>query len=745
MPLIAQVATPVALDKAFDYLVPDDLAAAVTLGSRVLIPFGARQISGIVVGLTDRSNQPKLKAISGVTDAHPLLGPVLLDLARWMADYYCAPLEQVLRAVLPAPVRRVETRFKERLAVTSRRPREAPEAGALTDKQRLVMERLWQSSPVPLQELLRDVGVTAGVLKTLERHGWVTLADAVVARDPLSNRTLLPSTPLTLMVEQAQALELITETMRLGGEPAPPSAAGAPASSVVLLHGVTGSGKTEVYLQAIGRALAAGRGAIVLVPEISLTPQTIDRFVSRFGPNVAVLHSRLSQGERFDEWHRIRSGTARIVVGARSAVFAPVRPLGIIVVDEEHEPSYKQEETPRYNARDVAVMRGRLEGCTVVLGSATPSLESWVNAQKGKYRLATLPVRVDDRKMPAIRILDMRANAERTGHPSVFSKELLQAISDRLARSEQTILFLNRRGYASSLTCPQCGFTAQCDHCSVAVTYHRHDERLRCHLCGVTRPVPAVCPACKDPAIRYAGFGTQRVETIIQKCFPKATIARMDTDSTSRKGAHDQILGEFRAGKIQILVGTQMIAKGLDFPNVTLVGVISADLSLHLPDFRAGERTFQLLAQVSGRAGRGHVPGEVVIQTYTPHHPSVQAARRHDFIGFADQEIEFRRELNYPPFSRLTCLAFRGVSEEKVSASAAAVAAKLTAAVGARVQVSEPIPAPIARAKNLYRYQVIVRSASMSVLAGPLREVLRATPLPAGVVCTVDVDALNLL
>ncbi len=777
MTCIAQIATPVALDKTFDYLVPAHLEGKVGVGMCVRVPWGRTQTTGIVMALVGHSEFPSLKSILELTDPEPMIRPTLLELARWIADYYCTPLEQVLRSVLPAAVRRPDAGFKMRLTVAALRGADDAEAAALPEKQRAVMVRLWASGPQPMQGLQRDCGVTAGPVRTLERKGWLRVQDEQVARDPLSSRTLLPTTPLALSKQQAEALACIAVTMdalgagsadgvaphqsKLGAGHAavPPSEAGAglsggaaaprPATSapsgVVLLYGVTGSGKTEVYLQAIAKAHAAGQGAIVLVPEIALTPQTIDRFVSRFGPTVAVLHSHLSEGERFDEWHRIRCGDARIVVGARSAVFAPVRALGIIVVDEEHEPSYKQEEAPRYHARDVAVMRGRLDGCTVVLGSATPALESWINARNGKYRLARMALRVDDRRMPAVRIVDMRVNAEITGHVSVFSQELLTAIQDRLARAEQTILFLNRRGFATSLLCPKCGFVAKCESCSISMTYHRDGERLRCHLCGASAPVPATCPACQDPAIRHAGFGTQRVEAIVRKCFPKARLARMDADTTTAKGSHDRILGDFRAGKLDILLGTQMIAKGLDFPRVTLVGVVNADLGLHLPDFRAGERTFQLLAQVSGRAGRGDIPGEVFVQTYTPHHPAMQAVRRADFDGFCDQEVEFRRELHYPPFARLVCLTLRGISESRVSFHTQALAERLTAAAGEAVRVSAAAPAPLARVKGVYRYQIMLQARTVKSMTKPIREVLRAERLPEDVKCTVDVDAVSLL
>ena len=447
-------------------------------------------------------------------------------------------------------------------------------------------------------------------------------------------------------------------------------------SHVFLLHGVTGSGKTEIYLQALAHALEQGQGAIVLVPEISLTPQTVERFKARFSSGklqtlVAVLHSHLSTGERHDEWHKIRQGRARIVIGARSAIFAPVEPLGLIIVDEEHEHTYKQEEAPRYHARDVAIMRGRMENAVVVLGSATPSLESYYNCKKGKYALLELPERVDNQKMPHVRVVDMRQAAKEKG-PPIFSPQLKEAITQRLERGEQTILFLNRRGYSTALQCPKCGFVANCPNCSLALTYHRIEQNLSCHICGHHEKVPSVCPnpKCKNPAIRFAGTGTQKVEETLAKLFPDARVRRMDADTMKRKDDYRKTLGDFRAGKTDILVGTQMIAKGLHFPNVTLVGIIYADLALHQPDFRAGERTFQLLTQVAGRAGRGDVEGEVFVQAFAPFHPAIQYARRHDFTGFYEQEIEFREQLKYPPLSRVALLTLKGRNEDKVKFSA---------------------------------------------------------------------------
>ena len=556
-----------------------------------------------------------------------------------------------------------------------------------------------------------------------------------------------------------------------------------PQPSTFLLHGVTGSGKTEIYLQAIAHALEQGKGAIVLVPEIALTPQTVERFKARFSSGklqtlVAVLHSHLSAGERHDEWHKIRQGRARIVIGARSAIFAPVEPLGLIIVDEEHEQTYKQEEAPRYHARDVAVMRGQMENAVVVLGSATPSMESFYNCKRGKFTLLELPERVDDQKMPYVRVVDMRQAMHNEKGPPLFSPQLKEAIHQRLDRGEQTILFLNRRGYSTSLQCPKCGYVANCPNCSVSLTYHRIDQRLACHICGHNEKVPAVCPEpkCKNPAIRFAGTGTQKVEEVLAKLFPKARVKRMDADTMKRKDDYRKVLGDFRAGKIDILVGTQMIAKGLHFPNVTLVGIIYADSALHQPDFRAGERTFQLLTQVAGRAGRGDVEGEVFVQAFAPFHPAIQYARRHDFVGFYEQEIEFREQLKYPPASRVALLTLKGRNEEKVKFSAdylrrelekvlcaetnllqrAASVALADQTLGAAGRmpaarsvfgdliIAGPAPAPLLRAENFYRYQIMLRTRAMSALSRELAVIIQSLKLPEDVSLIVDIDPVSL-
>ncbi len=806
--MIARVTLELALRKEFDYLVPPELAGQVEVGSRVQVPFGARKVMGCVTALAEESDRTRLKPILKVIGAQTLVTTKVLKLARWIGEYYCCPPETALKSVLPEAVRREQAGWRERLYV-----RVAPSAGEfpkLPKRQREVWNIIEERREMPLRELIETAETTAATVRHLEDKGLVAISAEISERDPYAHEDILPTRPLVLNAQQASALGRIKEAMGQAGASGvvdangPIQASGrrkeklgtqwnaslpgdgekegsdlslfsksAQSSSAVstddetqvsksvrenlsrvfLLHGVTGSGKTEVYLQAIAHALEQGRGAIVLVPEISLTPQTVERFKARFssGPLqtlVAVLHSHLSAGERHDEWHKIRQGRARIVIGARSAIFAPVEPLGLIIVDEEHEHTYKQEEAPRYHARDVAIMRGRMEGAPVVLGSATPSLESFYNCHRGKYTLLELRDRVDDQKMPVVRVVDMRQSMRRGKGIPIFSPQLKEAIQQRLERKEQTILFLNRRGYSTSLQCPLCGYVAGCPNCSVSLTFHRREQKLACHICGHAESVPAVCPntSCRNPQIRYAGLGTERVEDTLTKLFPEARVKRMDSDTLRRKEDYRRVLGDFRTGKIDILVGTQMIAKGLHFPNVTLVGIVYADLALHMADFRASERTFQLLTQVAGRAGRGDIEGEVFVQAFTPFHPAIQYARRHDFAGFYEQEIEFRQQLNYPPVSRVALLTLKGRNEDKVRLSSEHLRRELEKALAAMREliIAGPAPAPLARAESQYRYQIMLRTRQMTAVSKALAGLLEAVSLPEDVMLTVDIDPVDL-
>ena len=748
--VVARVTLDVAVRREFDYLVPTELESSVHEGTRVKVPFGPREVMGVVTAVLDESPHGNLREIIKTVGGQTLVTPPILRLVRWIAEYYCCAPEVAMKAVLPDAVRKEEDGWRERLFVRALPvPGELPK---LTKRQTDLWNIVEEWRELPLQELVRLAGTTSSTIRKLEDKGLVSIAPQISERDPYGKEHILPSEPLELNAEQAVALKSVIAAMeRLAkpvGDEAKPEG-----DSVFLLHGVTGSGKTEVYLQAIAHALGQGQGAIVLVPEISLTPQTVERFKARFshGPQqtlVAVLHSHLSSGERHDEWHKIRQGRARIVIGARSAVFAPVEPLGLVIVDEEHEHSYKQEEAPRYNARDLAVVRGQLEGAAVVLGSATPSMESYYNVQRGKYGLLSLTERVDNINMPLVRVIDMRSMARKEKGISIFSPQLREAILQRLEKKEQVMLFLNRRGWSSSLQCPDCGFVAECPNCSVSLTYHRAAQQLMCHICGHVEAAPNKCPqeGCGNAAIRFAGLGTEKVEAALAKSFPMAKVKRMDSDTLKRKEDYRRILGDFRTGKIDILLGTQMIAKGLHFPNVTLVGIIHADLSLHIPDFRASERTFQLLTQVAGRAGRGDVEGEVFVQSFTPFHPSIQYARRHDFIGFYEQEIEFRQELRYPPISRVALLTLRGRSEDRVKFFADHLRKEMDELAGelGDVVVAGPAPAPLLRAENFYRYQVMMRTSQMSALSRKLSARQEAMQLPDDIRLIIDIDPMTL-
>src|SRR5271170_2420720 len=739
--MIARVSLEIALRKEFDYLIPVELVGQVEVGTRVQVPFGARKIFGTVTALAEESAHTNLKPILKIIGAQSLVTPKVLKLARWIGEYYCCAPETALKSVLPEAIRKEKEGWKKQLFV--RALHLSGEFPKLTKRQREVWNIIEERRELLLTELLELAEIaSAAIVRRLEDCKLVEITSEISERDPYARETILPTQNIVLNPAQAKALGEITKAMDTENS-----------SHTFLLHGVTGSGKTEIYLQALAHALEQGKGAIVLVPEISLTPQTVERFKARFSSGklqtlVAVLHSHLSAGERHDEWHKIRQGRARIVIGARSAIFAPVEPLGLIIVDEEHETSYKQEEAPRYHARDVAIMRGQMENAVVVLGSATPSLESFYNCKRGKFTLLELPERVDNQKMPRVRVVDMRQAAAKEKGSLIFSPQLKEAIHQRLDRGEQTILFLNRRGYSTSLQCPKCGYVCNCPNCSLALTFHRQEQKLACHICGHVEKVPLVCPneKCKNPAIRFSGTGTQKVEETLAKLFPKARIKRMDADTMKRKDDYRKVLGDFRAGKTDILVGTQMIAKGLHFPNVTLVGIIYADLALHQPDFRAGERTFQLLTQVAGRAGRGDVEGEVFVQAFAPFHPAIQFARRHDFNGFYEQEMEFREQLKYPPVSRVALLTLKGRNEEKVKFSADHLKRELEKNLKEfkDLILAGPAPAPLLRAETFYRYQIMLRTRAMSALSRELSRIIQSLALPEDVTLAVDIDPVNL-
>jgi len=729
-----------AIQRELDYSVPETLADRIGVGSRVRVPFRDKSALATVLATLETSDAKGIRPIEALVGDSPVISERLLELAKWMSAYYCCPLETVMRSLLPQVIRRAQISWKRQLVVhpskidsgeIDKLRRRAPRQAELLD----AIAKL--EKPIPAAKLLQNTSLDNQALRALAKRGLIDLREEAIERDPHADEQFVASANLDLNVEQTAALKKISEALA-----APDTA------KPVLLHGVTGSGKTEIYLQAIHAALDRGRDAIVLVPEISLTPQTVERFKSRFAEiheAVAVLHSHLSQGERHDEWHKIHSGRARIVIGARSAVFAPLKHLGLIIVDEEHETTYKQEEAPRYHARDVAVMRAKIEKCAIVLGSATPSLESYHNATNGKYDLVTLTQRVDAQQMPLIRIVDLRRERRKAKIVPILSEKLSQAIADRLEKREQTILFLNRRGFSTSLLCSNCGKARNCPNCSVALTFHRHMARLSCHLCGHTAAVPKKCPECGQDALIYAGFGTEKVESIVSQFFPKAQVRRMDADSMTRKEAYREALRNFRSGKIDILVGTQMIAKGLHFPNVTLVGIINADLALHLPDFRAGERTFQLLTQVAGRAGRGETPGEVFVQTYTPFSPSIQFARHHDFNGYFQQELEFRERCDFPPFKHAVLITVRSEHEGRAKLSAETLVRRLKESLPSEFILSDAAPAPLEKLQGQFRFHILLRGEAVMRLSRLIREILEKLPLPEDVIASIDVDPYQLL
>ena len=739
MPSYARVIPDRAGDRALDYLIPGALVSSLAPGSRVRVPLRARLVLATVIEVLDASPVKSPREIHEMIGGAPLIRPRLLEIARWISEYYCCSLDTAMACVLPQAVRQAKISPRKRNFARLTRKASEEEIAAIArkaprqaDALRAVQE---SGSPRPVTELAEEAGVSESVFRALERNGWVTIEAEDVAREPFSGETFLPTNDLVLNAEQSLAVEALKKAIEAPIRP-------------LLLFGVTGSGKTEIYLQAIRHAMSLGRTALVLVPEISLTPQTVERFKSRFAGaqrEVAVLHSHLSAGERHDEWYKIHAGAARIVIGARSAVFAPIDRLGIIIVDEEHEGSYKQDEAPRYHARDVAVLRAQREACAVVLGSATPSLESWHNARSGKYQLLTLTQRIDDRRMPVFRVVDMRKAARTSGGEAICAPPLLDAIQRRLTNGEQTILFLNRRGFSTTMLCQACGHVCKCVDCSVALTYHRDAAQLACHICGHRARAPKACPACQDPGIRHSGVGTQKVEDSVRRIFPKARVARMDADAMTRKNAYQQTLQTFKEGAIDILVGTQMIAKGLHFPNVTLVGIINADLSLHLPDFRAGERTFQLLTQVAGRAGRGELEGEVLVQTFTPFSPSIQFARHHDFGGFVEQELEFREHFGFPPFSRMILITVRARLRERAEFTTQTLVRRLREAVPESATVGETAPAPLEKARGFYRFQTTLRGPSARPLSHAVQQTLAVLPLPEDVFVAVDVDPVNLL
>jgi primosomal protein N' (replication factor Y) len=730
----ASIALNRPVDFEFTYRVPAELEARIAVGMRVAVPFGSGREVGIVTALSEDTEVApgKLRPLARLLDGESLVGDEMLDLARWIGRRYACSFGEALHAILPAALKREGKRARIRVAhaVGGVGERELAEIEDKQPKQHRLLRTLIEvGGPIELRECLRRLNISDAPARSLERRGWIAIEYVPAGADELFFAKSDRPRPERLNPDQRRAVETICLALDSARH------------TTYLLEGVTGSGKTEVYLAAIEHALTLGRGAIVLVPEIALTPQTVGWFRARFD-SVAVLHSRMTDVQRLEMWSSVKSGAARVVVGARSAVFAPVADLGVIVVDEEHEPSFKQASTPRYHARDVAMERARAAGCICLLGSATPSLETWNRAHQGEISRLGLPSRIGGRPMPPVEIVDMRLEKGGRGS-SLFSARLEHLLGETLGRKEQVILFLNRRGFAPILWCPGCKLTVRCEQCDVALTYHKRIDRLVCHACCDERARPAACPTCTAPFLRYLGAGSERIERELERLAPRARVRRMDSDTMRRREDYEETLSAFGRGEIDCLVGTQMIAKGLDFPRVTLVGIVNADSALHLPDFRASERTFQLVAQVSGRAGRADLPGRIVVQTLFPEHAAIARAAAHDYEGFAKAELELRRELGYPPAARLVRMLFEDTDLERATQACLDCAEALRRSpLAADVTILGPAPAPISLLRGRHRQHLLIKSSRDLEPCVRLLVDLAKTSRPRP---TIDVDPVSML
>ena len=801
--MYCDVSLPVPVDQAYTYLLPETLRHRVQPGCRLLVPFAGRKLTGVVLRCHDQAPPAAPKLALKLLDEDPVVSPELMALGRWISQYYCAPLGEVYRAMTPLGG---EMRSGKQYALTDL-GRDAVRQmllGTRSEEPAVELLRLLERRPLSEASLNKKVKDAPRILRSLVKKGLVTVEDVHEQRDPLRAsaehlRVEFTGRPADVKLKKAERelvayLELhpgshnlaeLEKTLPGASQTAralarrnllklrvedaipdwndvrPPhvlnadqqAAFEAIRDSIVqrrfetfLMQGVTGSGKTAVYLCAIEAALAEGRGAILMVPEIALTPAVAAQFANRFGERVAILHSAFTDIERAEQWRRIRNGRAPVVVGTRSGVFAPVQNLGLIVVDEEHDASYKQDETPRYNGRDVAIVRAQNAGACVVLGSATPSLESRYNAERGKYKLLELPERIEKRPMPQVHLVDMRQEFLETRKVAPISRRLLEEIGQRLEAGEQTMLLLNRRGFSSFVACRACGHRFQCVNCAVTLTYHRRDRRLLCHYCNYAERVPTQCAACGSEHVQFLGIGSERLEEELHQNFPAARIARMDRDTVASKRHYEKILFGFKEGAYDILVGTQMIAKGHDIPNVTLVGVVNADIGLGMPDFRAAERTFQLLTQVAGRAGRGETPGRVVMQTLTPDHYAIRLAAAQDYAGFYQREIEFRKAMRYPPFSALANVLVRAEKQEDAMRMSGQLE-RLLQPPPENLRVLGPAEAPVPKLRSEYRYQLLIKSASRKSLNQTLNR-LRSHAAEArwpATALVIDVDPLSLL
>jgi primosomal protein N' (replication factor Y) len=797
------VSLPVPLARSFTYSLPETLRHRAVPGCRIIVPFGSRKLTGMILKAHNQPPEMETREALRLLDEEPVLDAKLLALGRWVAEYYCAPLGEVLRGMAPLAG---EVRQSKFWALTDQGHDVVRQLliGETGNDPAVELLRALEQRPLSETTLERKCAGARKLLKTLERKGLLVQEQSIAGRDPLRapairmraefngrheqlkltrvQRELIaylelhPGShnlvDLSVAVKGASVaaralarrnlIELKPEPLAIDAAWAQPRHALNPAQQAAvdaicavlaerrfqtfLLHGVTGSGKTEVYLNAIEAALAAGRGVLMLVPEIGLTPAMAGQFHARFGDRVAILHSAFNDSERAAQWRRLRTGEAMVAVGTRSAVFAPVKNLGLIVVDEEHDGSYKQEETPRYNGRDVAILRGREERACVVLGSATPSLESRYNVERGKSRLLELPERVGERPMPRVELIDMREEFLDTRVNALFSRRLVEAVQAKIEAGEQVMLLMNRRGFSSAVACRSCGERIQCVNCAVPMTWHKRDNRLLCHYCNYAARVPARCPKCDSEHIHFLGSGSERVEDELHRHFSAARIARLDRDTVTGKHKYEEILSGFREGNFDILVGTQMIAKGHDIPNVTLVGVVNADIGLGVPDFRAAERTFQLLTQVAGRAGRHLLPGTVLVQTYNPDHYSIRCAAEQDFAKFYKKELEFRRLMRYPPFSALANVLVRAEKQED-ALRMSGVLAELLKEPGQGLKALGPAEAPVPRLKNEFRYQMLIKARSRPDLNTTLQRLQQHAldeKWPATAL-VVDVDPLNLL
>ncbi|SNB47703.1 primosomal protein N' [Geobacter sp. DSM 9736] len=746
---IIEVAIPVPLDTTFHYAVPAGLVPSIQPGKRVLVPFGRRTVTGYILDIAC-TPRDSLKEVIEVLDQEPLFTREELGFFRWCAAYYLHPLGEVLKAALPAGINITGRRRKVCDAEGEEVPTEVLTGGKRVRTETFHLAASVEGDGTPVRGKSADIlaflrlhgearrslltqtfGACYAQLARLEQRGLVATEQREFYRDPFREEVVEHDMPLPLNSCQAEALRRIRESLDCAS------------FASYLLHGVTGSGKTEIYLQAISHVVEQGGTALVLVPEIALTPQLVTRFRRRFTCGIAVLHSGLSDGERYDEWRRIRQGRASIVIGARSAIFAPLSNIRIIVVDEEHDSSYKQSEGFRYNGRDLALVRGKMEQACVLLGSATPLVTTWHAAAQGKHAYLSLPERVRSLPMPETELVDMRGRRGET-----LSCRLQEAVGWNLEQGGQAILFLNRRGFATYVVCEQCGHVLNCPNCAVTLTYHRGRQRHFCHYCDHSVPAPSVCPSCESPEIGLLGRGTERVEEEVAEMFPNARVGRMDRDTTSRKGSHAAILKEVEEGNVDLLIGTQMIAKGHDFPGVTLVGVVSADASVHLPDFRSAERTFQLLTQVMGRAGRGDRPGRVIVQTLLPDHYAIFRALNHDYAGFCAEELDFRRDAGYPPFSHLAAVILSSTSKaeaERQADQAASTLRRLRRELKGKVEILGPATAPLGKIRGRYRWQILLKGTRRSDVHSLAAKFRKTFVPPAVVRVNIDIDPVDML